>query len=296
MLKIKFSRRTENNLWGFLFLFPTYFLVVALLIYPLINSFYLSLHEWSPFNSEYIGFRNYLEIFEEDWIFLESYINSLIYALVTIPLGLIWALLISYLVQDIKFRSFWRSVLFLPTITSHVAIGMFWTLILEADTGLFNRFLRIFGVEGANWLGDSNFALYSICFIVVWAGTGVWMVVFLAALLDIPQSYYEAATIDGANKLQIYFKITLPLLTPTIFYYITNGLITVWLIFDLVYVMTEGGPGTSTMMPTLHIYNEGFQELRMGYASALGWIMAIIILIITLLNFIIHKKWVHYDR
>ena len=122
------------------------------------------------------------------------------------------------------------------------------------------------------------------------------MVIFLAALLDIPQNYIDAAKIDGASNFQIYFKVILPLLSPTIFYYITHGLITVWLIFDLVFVMTEGGPGTSTMMPTLHIYNEGFEELRMGYASALGWIMALIIIIITLIHFIVSKKWVNYDR
>ena len=293
---LKLNRTVENNLAAHIFLFPTYFLVGTLLVYPLYESLVLSFYEWSPFSSEYIGFDNYTEIFEEDWIFLESYINALIYALVTIPLGLVWALLISYLVQEIKYRSIWRAILFLPTITSHVAIGMFWSLILQPEWGVLNRFLNVFNISGPNWLGNTNYALYSICLIVVWAGTGYWMVIFLAALLDIPENYIDAAKIDGASNFQIYFKVILPLLSPTIFYYITHGLITVWLIFDLVFVMTEGGPGTSTMMPTLHIYNEGFEELRMGYASALGWIMALVIIIITLIHFIVSKKWVNYDR
>ena len=131
---------------------------------------------------------------------------------------------------------------------------MFWSLILQPQWGVLNRFLNVFNISGPNWLGNTNYALYSICLIVVWAGTGYWMVIFLAALLDIPQNYIDAAKIDGASNFQIYFKVILPLLSPTIFYYITHGLITVWLIFDLVFVMTEGGPGTSTMMPTLHIY------------------------------------------
>lgn len=291
------SRRVlMDNISGWLFILPVLLSVLIFTLYPLVESFRLSFRKWSPLGvDEYVGLANYQALLH-DKVFLQSYKNALLYAAITIPLGLVWGIGVALALQNIKWRGFFRALYFLPTVTSIVAVATVWRLIYEADYGLLNNLLAIFNIEGPNWLGHTDWAMLSVSLVVVWLGTGYWMVIFLAGLLDIPKDYLEAAEVDGASFWQSFWHITLPQLTPTIFYYITNALITVWVAFEIVYVMTSGGPANATLMPAVHIYNIAWAELRMGYASAIAWVMAIIIFIMTAIHFAISRRWVHYER
>jgi multiple sugar transport system permease protein len=294
MMRIS-RRRLLENISGWLFIAPLWLWVLVFTAYPLVESLRLSFRNWNPLGQdEYVGLANYKEL-AGDWVFWLAYKNALYYALLTIPAGLVWGIAVALALQNIRWRATLRALYFMPTVTSSVAIGIFWALIYQADYGLLNNSLHLFGIEGPNWLGHTAWALPSISLVVVWMGTGYWMVIFLAALLDIPQDYIDAAKVDGATFWQGFRYVTLPLLTPSIFFYITNGLITVWLQFEIVFVMTSGGPANSTLMPAVHLYTEAWSHLRMGYASAIAWVMAIIIFALTAVHFFLARKWVHYD-
>lgn len=290
------QRTVKDNIAGWLFISPVLASVLIFTVYPLYRSILLSFREWNPLGlDEYVGLANYAAIFK-DHLFLTAYQNALVYALYTVVAGLIWGVATALALQNIKYRGFFRALYFLPTITSSVAVAMFWSLIYQPDSGLLNTILRYFGIQGPNWLVQTNTAMIAVSVVVVWVGTGYWMVIFLAGLLDIPAEYIDAAKVDGASGWQVFRFITIPQLTPTIFYYLTNAIITVWGAFDIIYVMTGGGPANATLMPALHLYRMAWGELRMGYASAMAWIMALIIFILTAVFFRFSNRWVHYER
>ena len=291
------SRRSlRENITGWLFIAPNIIWVLVFTAYPLYASLRLSFRAWNPIGlDKYVGLANYRELLN-DWVFRLSYKNALYYALLTVPTGLIVAIAAAIAVQNIRWRGFFRTLYFMPTVTSGVAIAIFWSWLYNADYGLINGILRMVNVQGPNWLGHTKWAMPSVALVVVWAGTGYWMVVFLASLLDIPMEYLDAAKVDGASSWQILRHITIPLITPTIFYYLTMALITVWTSFELIYIMTEGGPANATLMPAVHLYGEAWQRLRMGYASAMAWVMALVIFILTALHFAFGRRWVHYGR
>ena len=295
--KPRVSRRVLNdNLAGWLFISPVLASVLLFTVYPLYKSLVLSFREWNPIGVDnYVGIANYAAILK-DSLFLKAYKNALVYAFYTVVAGLIWGVATALALQDIKWRGFFRALYFLPTITSSVAVAMFWSLIYQPDSGLLNSLLRYVGISGPNWLAQTNTAMIAVSIVVVWVGTGYWMVIFLAGLLDIPVEYIDAAKVDGANGWQLFWYVTLPQLTPTIFFYLTNAIITVWSAFDIIYVMTDGGPASATLMPALYLYQMAWGELRMGYASALAWVMALIIFFLTAIFFRYSRRWVHYER
>jgi multiple sugar transport system permease protein len=208
----------------------------------------------------------------------------------------VWGISVALALQNIRWRGFFRALYFLPTVTSSIAISVVWSLIFQPEWGFLNSILKFFGIVGPDWLGQTNTALASVSVVAVWMGTGYWMVIFLAGLLDIPTDYLDAARVDGASHLQVFRYVTLPQLTPTIFYYLTAGLISVWTMFDIVYVMTNGGPANATMMPAVHIYNVAWTHLNMGYASAIAWVMALFIFTFTAIHFGLSRRWVSYER
>ncbi len=286
----------RDNIEGWLFISPVLISVLLFTVYPLYKSILLSFREWNPLGMDkFLGLANYIELFKDN-LFLKSYQNALWYALYTVVAGLIWGVATALALQNIKWRSFFRAIYFLPTITSSVAVAMFWSLIYQPDSGLLNSLLKYVGITGPNWLVQTDTAMIAVSAVVVWVGTGYWMVIFLAGLLDIPLEYIDAARVDGASAWQVFWYVTLPQLTPTIFYYFTNAIITVWSAFDIIYVMTGGGPANATIMPALVVYQQAWGQLRMGYASAMAWVMAIIIFILTALFFRFSNLWVHYER
>lgn len=290
------KRVLRDNIEGWLFILPVVISLLVFTAYPLYWSFILSFHEWNPFGQDkFIGLANYQALLS-DRLFFQSLLHVLAYALFTIPAGLVWGIAVALALQNIRWRGFFRALYFLPTVTSTIAIAVVWSLIFQPDWGILNNTLKFFGIIGPNWLGQTSTAMISVSIVAVWMGTGFWMVIFLAGLLDIPKDYLDAARVDGASSLQVFRFVTLPQLTPTIFYYLTASLISVWTMFDIVYLMTSGGPANSTLMPAVHLYNLAWKHLEMGYASAIAWVMALFIFTFTALHFIFSRRWVSYER
>lgn len=293
----RISRRVvRDNIQGWLFIMPVVISLLVFTAYPLIWSLVLSFQEWNPLSPDkFVGLANYRALLN-DRLFFRSLGHVLVYALYTIPAGLIWGIAVALALQNIRWRGFFRALYFLPTVTSTIAISVVWSLIFQPDWGVLNNVLKSLGIIGPNWLGQSSIALLSVSIVSVWMGTGYWMVIFLAGLLDIPPDYLDAARVDGASSLQIFRHVTLPHLTPSIFYYLTVSMISVWTVFDVVFLMTSGGPANSTMMPAVHLYNLAWTHLEMGYASAIGWVIALCIFTFTLLHFRLSRRWVSYER
>jgi len=290
-------RRWRDNIAGYLFIGPNLIWFFVFFAYPLVWSFVLSLQNWQAFGpSPWVGLSNYVQLLS-DAVFGTAYKNAAIYALLTIPAGLIWGVATAVaLGRVMRSRRIFRTLFFLPSITSTVAVAVIWKWLFNQDYGLLNASLHLLGIQGPNWLNDPTWALPAVSLTVVWSNTGYWMIIFLAGILDIPQEYYEAARVDGATGWQSLWRITIPLLTPSIFYYLIIALITVWQQFDLVYVMTQGGPANATTMPAFQLYTTAFQNLQVSYASAMAWVIGLIAFALAGVNFLVGRRWVSYAR
>jgi multiple sugar transport system permease protein len=263
-------------------------------IVPTLSAFNISLHDWNPLSTEqtFVGLANYQELWED---LLDSkspthhaFVNTLRYVLIGMPLQLVIALIIALLLNEItRFSVIFRAIYFIPFVTSTVAIAWVWRWLYEPQFGLFNVFLSFFGIGRQPFLNSPNTALYSITAVVVWQGLGFAIVIFLAGLKQIPNTYYEAARIDGASRWQSFWRITLPLLNTTIVYLAVLGTIGFLRMFDYVINMTtqgDGGPLNSTTTVTLRVYREAFSSFDMGYASALTVALFLVIMIITIVQ------------
>lgn len=282
-----------------IFLFPWLIGLVVFMLAPILASAALSLTNFDGLNMpDFIAFANYQEMFK-DPMFYNSLRVTLIFALVTLPLGTAFAIACAVLLnQKVKGQSLYRTLLYLPTIIPLVASSVVWTWVFKADeTGLLNSILapvyELFGVEAPLWLASPQWALPSLMIMSFWA-LGNPMVIYLAGLQNIPETLYEAAEIDGASEWHKFWHITLPMLSPTIFFNIVIGIIQVFQYFVPAYVMTSGGPQGSTMFYSLYTYQVAFDDFRFGYASALAWVLFLIVLLATYIAFKSSKKWVHY--
>ncbi len=266
-----------------------FFLFVA---FPVVFSIVLTFHKWNIISPmEYIGLSNYVRLFS-DKVFLKSIINTLVFLIIHIPLQIIVALFLAELLnQKIKFRGFFRAAFFLPVIVSGVVITILWQQLFGFDTGLINRLLVQIGLGKVGWLTDPDVAMPSIAIMATWKNVGLYIVLFLVGLQTVPKHYYEAADLEGANHLQKFFKITLPMINPTIFMVVILSTIGGFSLFIEPYIMTGGGPLNSTISAVLYIYKQGFFYYHMGYAATLGLFFAIIILSVV----IIQKKFIEKD-
>lgn len=267
-----------------------FFLFTAI---PLVSSLALSFYEWNILSPPtFIGFGNFIKLFEDD-IFYTTLKNTVLYVIAVVPfgigLGLVAALVLN---QQLKGISFWRTIYFLPVVTSTVAISLVWRWIFNPDVGLINVILRALSVaDPPTWIGGTTWALPSIMIVAVWKTIGYNMVIFLAGLQNIPKELYEAAAIDGSNRWNSFWNVTLPLLRPTTFFITVIAIINSFQVFGYALIMTEGGPGNATNTLVLYVYQQGFKFFNMGYASALAWVLFIIILIFTLLqSYINHRR------
>lgn len=258
----------------------------------------LSFLEWDMLTQpKFVGLQNYLRLIAQDKTFHLVLKNTVIFVLGTVParlfLGLIFALT---LVRNIPARAFFRAAIFLPVIIPTVAAAMVFRWIFNADFGLLNEFLYNVGISNLpRWLSQPKWALTAIIILSVWKDVGFSTVLFMAGLQGIPSSLYEAAWLDGANRWKSFVYITLPLLSPTTFFVIVINVISSFQIFDQAYVLTGGGPGNATNTIVYYIYNNAFQWFRMGYASAVAWLLFAIIFIATFIQFRYQKKWVYYE-
>ncbi len=261
---------------------------------PLVTALYLSFCYWDILTPiKWAGIENFLSIFRDRWV-LNTLWNTLRYTLVVVPLSTVLGLAIAMMLnQRVKGILFFRVVYYLPSVLPGVAVAMLWIWMLNPDFGMVNTLLKYVGIEGPAWLKDKDWAMWGVSMRALW-GVGGGMILFLAALQGVPQSYYEAATIDGANAWQRFRAITFPMITPTIFYFVITGVIGSLQEYALFRVMTNGGPARSTMTYVFYLYDKAFREYAIGYASALSWIIFAIALLMTMLLFK-SSGWVFYE-
>ncbi|MCP3029361.1 carbohydrate ABC transporter permease [Halobacillus sp. A5] len=285
----------------YLFIAPAVILLTVFSIIPIIIAFVISftdldlkgLADWSNIN--FIGFENYLGLVEDD-TFITSLLNTAFYVCIGVPLVIISSLSIALLLNygsNMLFSVF-RSVYYMPSITNIIAVAVIWGYLYNTEYGLFNFLLSIVNVDNIPWLEERTIAKISLIILAVWKGIGINMIIFLAALQGIPRSYYEAAEMDGANRLQMLFNVTLPLLRYATFFVTVTTLIGWMQFFEEPFVMTDGGPLDGTISIALFIYKEGFQYSQFGYAAAGSFVLFILIIIMTLFQFKLRKSDTEY--
>lgn len=246
----------------------------------------------------FVGLDNYIQLFQEPDLFLAMK-NTLIYAAVTVPIGLILSLLVASLLNaKIKGTSFYRTIYFLPSVTMSVAVALVWKLIFHSEFGILNTIVKAFGGEPQSWLTNPKTALLCVMIVAIWGSVGYNMIILLAGMQGISKTYYEAASIDGAGPIVQFFKITMPLLSPTIFFVMITGLIGAFQVFDSIYMMID--PTTNpafNQVKTMNVlfYQNAFMYGYKGYAAAISIFMFVVIMFITVIQLIGQKKWVNYD-
>ncbi len=290
------KRSTREALYGYLMISPW---IIGFLVFtagPMIASFIIGMFRTDFLSgAEFVGFRWYISVLT-DTLVRKAVINTALYSFFVVPLNTIIALLIAVMLnQGIKGQSIWRTIYYLPAVVSGVAVSLLWQYLYQPDTGLFNSILFKFGIQGPRWVYSEAWAMPSIIIMSLW-GAGAAMLIYLAGLRSIPTSLYEAAEIDGANSFRRFFAITLPLLTPTIFFNVILNIIGSWQVFTQALIMTNGGPNNATLTMVLHIYRTGFQNGLFGYASAQAWLLFMLVLIFVILGLRSAGSWVHYER
>ena len=283
---------------GYLFILPTYIGFTIFILYPLVESVRISFQEFSLLRgSTYIGLDNYVQMFADARLRI-AYVNTIIFTLFAVffnaGIGLILAVMLNRRLP-VLMRNVYRSIFFFPVLIAHTYIAVIWRFLYQQDTGVINYYLGVFGVEPIPWLSNAHWAMAAIIILDVWKNTGFAMLVFLAGLQSIPNEYYEAAQLDGANERQLFFRITIPLLSPTIFFILVIFMIGALQVFDTIIVLTQGGPGDATRSVVLYVYEIAFRTFNMGYAAAVSMTLFAIILALTALQFWISRRWVHYE-
>lgn len=289
-----FKKFLKDNI-GFFFILPWLIGFIIFKLFPFGSSLVYSFTDYHLFNGiSKVGFMNYADIFTDNKI-MKAFNVTFKYAFITVPLKLTAALFIAYILNfKLKGVNFYRTAYYIPSILGgSVAIAVLWKAIFRNE-GLINTFLAFFGVEGPNWLSDPTYALFIICLLRVWQ-FGSAMVIFLAALKGVSGDLYEAAAIDGAGKWRQFFSITVPLITPVIFYNLVTQLCQAFQEFNGPFIITKGGPRSSTTLISLLVYSNAFKSYQMGMASAMAWIMFIIVMVLTIIAFISQKHWVYYS-
>jgi multiple sugar transport system permease protein len=268
---------------------------LVFLAYPLLRSLYLSFTSYNLLSPpEWVGLRNFQRILS-DPDFWQSLKVTLIYSLGSVPGGTIIALALAMvLAQKLRGVNFWRTIFFLPSILSSIAVAVLWLFIFRPQDGLLNMALGLFGIKGPDWLLSEQWALPALI-LMSWWSVGGQIVIYLAGLKGIPEVLYEAAEIDGATGWAKFRYITIPMLSPTIFFNVVLAIIGALQVFDVGFVMTRGGPNKATLFYMLNLYDRAFQLGQMGYASALAWILFLIIMVITLLVIRSSAAWVYYE-
>lgn len=283
----------KKNILPYLLVSPYLVHFILFVAFPVGFSIVLTFHKWNIISPmEYTGLNNYVRLFN-DKTFLRSIGNTLIFLLIHIPLQIIFALFLAEILnQKIKLRGAFRGAFFLPVIVSGVVVTILWQQLYGYDTGLFNRLLIGMGLGKIGWLTDPDIAMASIAVMATWKNVGLYIVLFLVGLQTVPTQYYEAADLEGATHLQKFFKITLPMINPTIFMVVILSTIGGFSLFIEPYIMTGGGPLNSTISAVLYIYKQGFFYYHMGYAATLGLFFAFIILAVVM----IQKKFIEKDH
>ncbi len=294
---VRKSPARYNAFWAYLLLAPFLIGLLLFIVGPLIFSVVLSLMNWNIVGTpRWVGLANYQEL-TGDLVFWKSFRNTLYYTLVTVPITILLSLGLATLMnRPIRGVYFLRAVYFSPITISVIAVGLLWAWMYTPNYGFLNYVLTLLGLPPVQWLVRVQTALLSLMLVGIWRGLGFNIIVFLAGLKNVPQELYDAAAIDGANELMQFRHVTLPMLTPTLFFAVVMALISSFQVFELTYIMTQGGPSNSTTTLIYNMYLQGFTFLRMGYASAISTVFLVVVLAITLAQLVFQDKWVHYDE
>lgn len=297
-VKQKKKRLNKEAIYALLFIAPTFLGLLIFYMLPAVASFVLSFSSWDGITApEFVGFENIRTLFV-DLTFQRSIINTIVFTVVSVPLSVVVATLVSLMLnQKIKGMVLYRTLYFLPVVTMPVAVGMVWKWLYNTDYGLINYLLSVFHLPQPSWLFDPNIALFSVIIVYVWMTLGNNVILLLAGLQGVSNSYYEAAQIDGASKFRQFLNITLPLITPTLFFVFITSMISSLQMFDLLFVMIGDNNALLDPLRTIvfGVYESGFKYSQMGMASAQAFLLFLAILAITIIQFIFQKKWVHYD-
>lgn len=293
---LKKSYKIVDNIISYIFLSPWLFGLIFFGIGPLIFSIILCFAEWDLISPpRIIGLNNFLSLFQDE-LFWKSLRNTLLFTL-SVPIGTFISLFLAYLMNRPKsIFSILRSVYFIPSITPAVANTVVWVWLLHPQVGIINYLLKkLFSIQGPNWLGDPNWIIPSLIIIAVWGGIGYNIVLFTAGLQAIDPQIYEAAEIDGANRWQIFYKITLPLISPTTFFVLVTSFIWSFQVFDISYIATNGRPDEHSLTIVYYLFQNAFQYFKIGKASAIAWFLTLIIGLVTYIEFKLEKKYVFYQ-
>ncbi|WP_338788658.1 sugar ABC transporter permease [Metabacillus sp. FJAT-53654] len=296
--KRKSSVERNENLVGFLFVSPMLIGVTILVLLPIFATFILSFADWKFIQNidqlKWVGFNNFIELMQ-DKVFRKSLINNALF-LFTVPICMIISLVLAVVIdKSVYMKSFFKVAFFMPYISSVVAIAVVWQVLFHPSSGPINQTLMSLGIDNPpKWIADPSFALISVMLIQVWISVGFNLIIYIAGLQSIPKELYEAADMDGANSWVKFRRITFPMVSPTSFFLLITGIISTFKVFDLIAVLTKGGPIHSTSMIVWHLYDTAFVNLDIGYSSAMAVILFLIVFIITIFQWIGQKKWVNY--
>ena len=275
---------------------PAMIISAVFMIYPIIYMVYLSFFKWNMIGDmKYIGLENYISLLT-DSDFIKVLLNTCQFTVGTVAGFIVFGLLLAlYLNKNTKINRLLQSVVFTPYVVSLVSIAFIWMWIMDDDLGLLNYVLNFFGIDSVRWLSDPKIAMWSLVLVNIWKGTGYYALIFLSALQSIPSYLYEAAELDKAGRITTFFKITLPMLSPTMFFLVLTGTIASFKVFETINIMTMGGPGNATNTLVYYIYEYGFSYYKIGYASAVGVVLMVIVGLLTLVYFGVLQKKVHYQ-
>lgn len=291
-------KQIKRYMWAYGFIAPSLILICVLNLWPILQTFYFSLNEVRGFQSPvFVGMSNYMTLFgdEEFW---KSLVNTCIYTVVTVPVGVILSLVTAvFLNASIKGKPFFRVLYFLPVISAPAAVAMVWRWLYNSDFGLINYILSVLHIQGPNWIADSRVVLGSVMIVGIWSLVGYNMVILLAGLQDIPGSYYEAAQIDGADSLKQFLHITVPLVSPTLFFVVLTTMISSLQVFDHIYMMLDStNPALKSGESIVYLfYKYTFANNNKGYGSAIATVLLFLVMLLTVIQMKVQKKWVHYQ-
>ncbi len=296
MVMKKKSLEVSRRRWGVVFILPQLISLICFGIIPIVIAFVLSFYEWNGFTiPEFIGIDNFITVLKDPdmWTAIK---NTAVYTVIYVPCSIVLALLLAVVLNKVAGKLFYRAVFFLPQVVTSVGIAVVWSWIYQPQFGILNMILRFFGFEGKEWLRDPSTAMGAVIVMSIWWGLGYNIVLFLAGLQNVPAAYVEAAKIDGATSKDIFFHITVPLISPTTLLVTITTMIDAFQVFDQMFLLTSGGPVKSTYTIALHIYQTAFSEFEMGEASTISLFLFVVIVAISALQFKLSNKWVHYGE
>lgn len=288
--------RRRDRRWGYVFVGPQLLGMALFVVVPFIASLVLAFAQWDGLNDlSWVGFDNFRTELS-DPLFGRSIVNTLLIALITVPIGLALAVVLAVALEKLKTRTLYLILFFAPVVTSSVAVAMIWQQLFRKDGVLSGFIANVFHIAPPDWLGDPHLALIAVCIVTIWSSVGLNVIIFLAGLQNISPAVIEAARLDGAGAITLFFRVRLPLLSPIIFFSTVIAFISSLQTFDTVFILTaNAGPDNATRTIVYHIYDLGFGKFQFGPASAASIILLVITLVITAIQFAAQKKFVHYE-